>query len=95
VASSPAVEALIGALGRDGRVAVPDIGLDAGDDNGWNVELAWQEGQARLAVLIDSDSQRDDWLARMGWRLVPVSDEDAFDQIVGYLIGADRPGGDR
>jgi hypothetical protein len=90
VADSPAVESLIMALGRDGRLAVPDIGLDVGDDNEWMVELAWQDEQGRLAVVTDSDEQRDTWLANQGWRTVLVSDDNVFDQITTYLIGGSR-----
>lgn len=93
VAGSPAAESLIAALGRDGRVPVPDIGLDVGDDNAWCVELAWQDGDRKLVVLIDTDEQRDAWLSRQGWHKVSATDDDAFDQIVAYLLEADRLGG--
>lgn len=90
VASDLAAASLIADLGRNGRIDVPEIGLDVGDDNQWIVELAWEDGRKRLAVVTGDDEERDAWLADQGWRVVHVADDDALGQIMAYLLGGDR-----
>jgi hypothetical protein len=82
---SPAVLALIEHLADSGRVKVPELGLDVGDDNSWNVELAWTDD--KIAVVIDADDRRDAWLRERGWQLVIAADDNAFEQIMSLLAG--------
>jgi ATP-dependent helicase YprA (DUF1998 family) len=85
---SPAVLALIERLADSVLVKVPELGLDVGDDNAWNVELAWAED--KIAVVIDVNEARDAWLREQGWHLVPAADDDVFDQIMSLLAGGQR-----
>jgi ATP-dependent helicase YprA (DUF1998 family) len=50
-------------------VAVPEAGLELADGE-FLVDLAWPE--ARVAVSVEADPERDDWLSAHGWTVVPV-----------------------
>ena len=50
-------------------VSVPEAGLELADGE-FLVDLAWPE--ARVAVSVDEDADRDDWLSAHGWTVVPV-----------------------
>ncbi|HEU0088761.1 MAG TPA: DEAD/DEAH box helicase [Pseudonocardiaceae bacterium] len=53
-------------------VAAPEAGGEVGGEAGgdpevWQVEYSWP--QQRIAVVVDDDHARDEWLARCGWRV--------------------------
>jgi hypothetical protein len=48
-------------------VAVPEAGLELADGE-YLVDLAWPD--ARVAVSVDEDADRDDWLSAHGWTVV-------------------------
>lgn len=60
--------------------AAPTVGLEIGP-GGWPVECGWSS--ERLAIVIDEDSERDDWLTGQKWRIVDArgafSERDQFD----------------
>ena len=45
-------------------IPVAEWGKEAGEDNQWQTDLAWP--QANVAVVLDDDEDRDDWLAAQG-----------------------------
>jgi hypothetical protein len=49
-----------------------DWGADIGPDNQWQVDLLWPS--SRVAVLVDRDDERDDWLAEQGWTTYHTKD---------------------
>jgi hypothetical protein len=65
---SPLVGDLLVLLAQHGR-SIPEVGyeLDVADEDPWNVELAWK--LARVAVVIDDDSERDAAYRAAGWRI--------------------------
>ena len=54
----------------------PVVGLEVGP-GGWPVECGWKD--SRIAVLIDEDAERDEWLENDGWRLIDASGEFSAD----------------
>ena len=65
---SPLVGNLLVTLAQHGR-SVPIVGyeLDVVNEDPWNVELAWNH--AKVAVVIDDDSERDAAYRAAGWRI--------------------------
>ena len=56
----------------DGGFAVPIPGEEVGTGHHvWQVELAWPD--SKVAVVIDHDDSRDDWLRSAGWTVVRVT----------------------
>ena len=53
---------------RSNGVSEPAVGMDVGPANDWQVEWAWMDD--RVAVIVDSDEVRDEWLVQNGWILV-------------------------
>lgn len=53
---------------RSDGVSAPAVGMDVGPANDWQVEWAWMD--ERVAVIVDSDEVRDEWLVQNGWILV-------------------------
>ena len=47
-------------------VPEPEAGGEVGDAELWQVEYCWPDD--RIAVVVDTDDDRDAWLARQGWR---------------------------
>ncbi|VEH92222.1 ATP-dependent helicase (plasmid) [Tsukamurella tyrosinosolvens] len=65
---------------------VPEVGFELGTDREiWQVELAWPD--RRVAVLTDTDPERDLWLTEHDWNYFVVSDEtdSPLDEVVGAL----------
>lgn len=54
------------------EVELGDWGADIGPDNQWQVDLLWPS--SRVAVLVDRDDERDDWLAEQGWTTYHTKD---------------------
>lgn len=54
------------------EVELADWGADIGPDNQWQVDLSW--AASRVAVLVDRDDERDDWLAEQGWTTYHTKD---------------------
>ncbi|GAA5117920.1 DEAD/DEAH box helicase [Haloechinothrix salitolerans] len=52
----------------------PEAGGEVGDSELWQVEYCWPT--ERIAVVVDTDAERDDWLSRHGWRILGRSNED-------------------
>lgn len=52
---------------RELGFVAPVVGLEVGL-GGWPVECGWAD--ERIAVVIDEDTERDDWLEAQGWRVV-------------------------
>ena len=65
--SDEVVAALVTALAATG-VPLPEAGFEV-DDGEYQLDLAWPD--ARVAVVIGSDDDRDAWLADHSWIVVP------------------------
>ena len=64
----------------------PHVGLDVGPANDWIVELAWET--ERVAVVIDTDPERDAWLVADGWTVVDASPGFRLEQLVSAVESA-------
>jgi ATP-dependent helicase YprA (DUF1998 family) len=63
--TDPVLAELIQLL-ADAGIDVPDAGAEVGPgDSVWQVELAWPS--AKVVVVVDTDSERDEWLTANGW----------------------------
>ena len=90
--TDPVVAELVTALARK-DVAVPEPGLEVGPvDSVWQVELAWEDDQ--VAVVVDTDVERDNWLREHGWTVRTVDRDSDIDAAVGD-IAARVTGGTR
>lgn len=69
--SGPDLQELIPEL-VEADVELADWGADIGPDNQWQVDLSW--ATARVAVLVERDDERDDWLAEQGWTTYHTKD---------------------
>ncbi|MFB7859033.1 DEAD/DEAH box helicase [Rhodococcus qingshengii] len=66
---------------------VPEAGAEVGPDQSiWQVELAWPA--AKVAVVVDVDDDRDQWLAKDGWTVQTVEDENVPDTLARDLENA-------
>lgn len=73
--ASPAVHGLLADLGMRTGVTVPEVGFELvvhPSDDPWDAELAWPE--ARVAIAIDEDPDRDDAYRAAGWRIEHAAD---------------------
>ncbi|MDV6012304.1 DEAD/DEAH box helicase [Haloechinothrix sp. LS1_15] len=61
-------------------VPEPEAGGEVGDAELWQVEYCWLD--RRVAVVTDEEPQRDEWLARNGWRLLKYDGEEREDELV-------------
>jgi len=69
------------------NLTVPDVGYEFGAA-AWTVEWAWPE--AHLAVIVDQDEERDDWLASNDWRVIDARlgpPEDLTATLAAVLVG--------
>lgn len=90
--TDPSVSELVVALARK-DVAVPEPGFEVGPvDSVWQVELAWEDDQ--VAVVVDTDVERDRWLEEHGWTVRIVDERSDIDVAVGD-IGVLMTGGTR
>ena len=62
-----ALASVIGDLVRAG-ISAPDVGAETGDDYGSMVEWAWPA--EHVAVIVDDDELRDEWLVARGWTVI-------------------------
>ncbi|SFT96372.1 DUF1998 domain-containing protein [Arthrobacter sp. ov118] len=69
--SGPELQELIPEL-VEVDVELGDWGADIGPDNQWQVDLSW--AASRVAVLVERDDERDDWLAEQGWTTYHTND---------------------
>lgn len=69
--SGPDLQELIPELVEVG-VELGNWGADIGPDNQWQVDLSW--ATSRVAVLVERDDERDDWLAEQGWTTYHTKD---------------------
>ncbi|WP_032399100.1 DEAD/DEAH box helicase [Rhodococcoides fascians] len=81
--TSPVLEGLIAALSKAG-VEIPEAGAEVGpNESVWQVELAWPS--ARVAVVVDIDDKRDEWLAATGWAVTSVDADGVPDTLIREL----------
>jgi hypothetical protein len=69
--SGPELQELIPEL-VEVDVELGDWGADIGPENQWQVDLSW--ATSRVAVLVERDDERDDWLAEQGWTTYHTND---------------------
>ncbi|RVW08226.1 DEAD/DEAH box helicase [Prescottella agglutinans] len=73
--TDPVLAQLIAIMAREG-VDAPEAGAEVGpDESVWQVELAWPD--TKVAVVVDIDADRDEWLEKHGWTV--ASAEGAFE----------------
>jgi len=73
--TDPMLTQLIAIMARNG-IEVPEAGAEVGpDESVWQVELAWPD--SKVAVVVDVDEDRDEWLAKHGWTVAFA--EEAFE----------------
>jgi superfamily II DNA or RNA helicase len=65
--ADPQVADLLGSF-RNAGFEAPDVGLEVGPQTDWLVESAWP--LRRIAIVIDDDPARDDWLAQEDWTVI-------------------------
>ncbi|WP_347958107.1 DEAD/DEAH box helicase [Gordonia aichiensis] len=88
--TDPTLDGVVKAL-AERKIGVPEPGMEVGpDDSVWQVELAWES--EHVAVVIDEDDERDDWLGRNGWRVAHV-DTESDPQVVAGEIETEMSGG--
>ncbi|GLB65928.1 DUF1998 domain-containing protein [Arthrobacter mangrovi] len=56
----------------DADVPVAEWGQDAGLENQWQIDLSWRSEY--VAVLIDKNAERDEWLEDQGWNVFHLDD---------------------
>lgn len=66
------------------KVAPDQWGPDVGPANEWMVDLAWPEH--RIAVVTETDEDRDTWLADQGWNVLELPDY-APDDLANVIVG--------
>ncbi|WP_431817961.1 DEAD/DEAH box helicase [Gordonia jacobaea] len=86
--ADPSMSGLVESL-ADAHAAVPEVGMELGPEQSiWQVELGWE--QPRVAVVTDSDEDRDEWLEQNGWRVFRIADGEGSvlaDDIINALAG--------
>lgn len=79
----------LAAVGRklaDLDIPDPEAGLEVGDSELWQVEYCWPE--RRIAVVVDSVHERDNWLEQHGWRRLAYPGEDHEEELVQEIAAA-------
>ncbi|ASR03333.1 DEAD/DEAH box helicase [Gordonia rubripertincta] len=84
--TDPAATELVSALAQSG-VEAPEPGFEVGPvDSVWQVELAWEEGQ--VAVVIDSEPERDKWLEDGGWTVARLDGHSDLNELAAQIDAA-------
>lgn len=77
--TDPILTQLIAIMSSTG-IEVPEAGAEVGpDESVWQVELAWPD--AKVAVVVDVDDQRDEWLVDAGWTVASADGQFAPDTL--------------
>jgi replicative superfamily II helicase len=88
--TDPVLSHLI-AIMADANVAIPEAGAEVGPtETVWQVEMAWPD--ARVAVVVDIDAQRDSWLRAAGWTVEPISADSNIENVARDIAGAVKGG---
>ena len=77
--TDPVLAELIAIMAKKG-VDLPEAGAEIGpDESVWQVELAWPD--AKVAVVVDTDTQRDAWLESEGWTVASADSQSLADSL--------------
>ena len=88
--TDPVLSHLI-AIMADANVAIPEAGAEVGPtETVWQVEMAWPE--AKVAVVVDIEAQRDSWLRAAGWTVASITADSNVENVARDIAGAVQGG---
>lgn len=83
--ADPRVAELLVSL-RGAGFESPTVGLEVGPQTEWLVECAWPG--RRIAIVIDEDPNRDEWLSNDGWTLLDAQGDYDLEAVAGDIAAA-------